>query len=486
MNTVQRSYDGQRIAKMLKAAKRYETNGNRNKTNNGKVWEELIYKLDYNNFPALGQEKHKSTGKYVKIRFENPNLNINDAHPVQVGQVLKQYFLGHTEQRKSKNCITLKTKDRKQCEALKKLKEDILVSINGQQKKVVFEEIVSRNQCKGVVFEASWKQMTEDEIKNELIAEGYPIKDVRQMKKRMSDKTEVKTNCCVLTFDTDELPDRVTMCGVSYKIREYFPNPLICGKCQKIGHIRAKCGAEVEVCRKCGNTQEDEHMCPPPKCPNCPSDDNNHAPNGPDCPKYEFEKMVIQHKVKNKLSYAKARNECTELLMNENNKWTENTSTRVLQEQPETTPNTQLNNESLKAQLASDTQVLEEARQYRMQLEKVNREYQEELKRITELKTSNESFKRKIQEESELQRNNESFSDLNKKPRMNPCETSVAPIGAKPLADNEFHEFYNTKLSQVDKQTVMSFINEHKLKNQVIKWYLSDGILTPVLSNQPI
>lgn len=474
MDAVQRTCNGQRIAKMLRAAQKQGTNGNRNKTNNGKTWEELIYKLDYNKFPALGQEKQKSTGKFIKICFENPLLNIHDAHPVQIGQILKQYFPGHTEQRKSKNCITLKTRDKKQFEIVKSLRDDVVVGLNGQEKKIVFEEIVARNQCKGVVFEPSWKQMSEAEIKAELISEGHEVKEVKQMKKRLSDNTEVKTNCCIITFDTEELPERVKMCGVSYRIRDYFPSPLVCGKCQKIGHIRTKCRSEVEICRKCGNTQEDEHMCPPPNCPNCPNDDNKHAPNSPNCPKYEFEKMVIQHKVKNKISYGKAREECTQLLMNENSKWIENTDTIQVQEQPKVAPNV-VNTDDIGERIAARTRDLEAARQQRMELEKLEQELEQELKRVTDLLDKTEGLKRKISIKHQ-----QLADETAKKPRTSTIEVSlVAPKGANQLNDKQFRTIFNL-LSQNDKDAVTKILDEHKLKDEVIKWFDNNGTLTPV------
>lgn len=469
----QRMYDGQRIAKMLKASKGNGTAVNKNKTNAGKAWEELIYKLDYKQFPALGQEKERSSGKYVKISFENQNLNINDAHPVQIGQVLKQYFPGHTEQRKSKNCITIKTKDRKQCETIKSLKQDIMVSINGEQKKVVIEEIVSRNQCKGVVFETSWKQMSEQEIKDELTSAGYHIKEVKQMKKRLSDNTEVKTNCCVLTFDSEELPEKITMCGVNYRIREYIPNPLVCGKCQKIGHIRAKCTSEAEVCRKCGHILEDEHMCTAPQCPSCPDDDNNHAPNSSDCNKYEFEKMVMHHKTVNRVSYAKAREECTQLLTNLNSKWNAQANVNQQQEKHKPSP-TSTPSSSIDEKIAAVTRELEEARQKEIILDNLMKELEEQLRKNAQKEKGVEELRRKL-------RSSGSNEDANKKRKCQDSITEVVPAGATRLQEKQFQDRFN-QLDHIDKETVNSILAKYKEKKGSIQWYDLAGTLTPVMT----
>ena len=122
--------------------------------------------------------------------------------------------------------------------------------------------------------------MSELEIKDELIKEGYDVREVKHMKKKDANGMEIKTGGCIITFDNDELPDRIKLCGMSYRIRQYFPNPLVCGKCLKLGHIKAKCQSSFDICRKCGDTQEGMHNCSSPVCPNCPVDENNHEPNG--------------------------------------------------------------------------------------------------------------------------------------------------------------------------------------------------------------
>lgn len=121
------------------------------------------------------------------------------------------------------------------------MQQAVELNVGETKETVAFEELATRNQTKGIVFEHNWSQLTEEEIKSELKAEGYGVRDVKQMKKRDPNGAEIKTGGCIITFDNDQLPDRIKLCGVSYRIRQYFLNPLICGKCLKVGHIKAKC-----------------------------------------------------------------------------------------------------------------------------------------------------------------------------------------------------------------------------------------------------
>lgn len=146
-------------------------------------WEFFGINLTEKNFPSLGLEKHqRQTGKYVQIKLEN--ANIHEAHPVQMGMLLKQYFSGHSEQRKIKNALLIKTRDMKQFETVGNLKNDIYVTVNGNREKVIIDEIVARNQSRGIVFDKSWNQLTAAEIQTELQNQGYKVKEVRQMTRK--------------------------------------------------------------------------------------------------------------------------------------------------------------------------------------------------------------------------------------------------------------------------------------------------------------
>lgn len=311
---MQRLYDGQRAQKMLRAIS-FSTSNERKMQSADRAWETII---NNRSFPTLGQDIVKSTGKYVKISLKDQNSNINDAHPYQLGQIMKQYFTDHDEQVRMRNAIMLKTKDEKQFNTVMNLKQPVNVTVKGVAKDVIFEEVVSKNITKGIVFENSWMQLTTDEIKDELNKENHKVREVRQMTRRNKDKTEEKTNRYIITFDSEELPERVKLYGMSYRIRQYYPSPLVCVKCLKVGHIQTKCNQQHITCRHCGGVVSEEHVCQsPPICPNCPAEDNHHIPNCKECPRMESERLITNCKINNRVSYGKAREIVENLIKND-------------------------------------------------------------------------------------------------------------------------------------------------------------------------
>lgn len=85
--------------------------------------------------------------------------------------------MGNNEMRKSKNCIILKTRDKKQFNNVMNLRQDVTVNFKNEMVKVVFEKIKSRNESKGIVFEESWKLMNENDIMTEINEEQKKIEE---------------------------------------------------------------------------------------------------------------------------------------------------------------------------------------------------------------------------------------------------------------------------------------------------------------------
>lgn len=497
----QRMNDGQRLKKMLRIANESNSGKRNNPAGNtaGRMWEAVIKGIEVSQFPILGQEKTQNSGKYVKIMLDEGGLNINEAHPIQVGQILKQYFCGHSEQQKSKNCIILRTKDSKQFQSVMALKNDIFVTLNGVQKKVIIEELKAKNECCGIVFEASWRQLEEQEIMDELTNEGYEVKAVRQLKRKLQDGTEMKTNGCLVTLGGDELPDRIKMCGVSYRIRKYYPNPLICGKCQKIGHIRAKCSFLYDVCRSCGGQWEAGHECSAPICPNCPTDDNCHAPNSKTCPAVEFERLIINFKVNHKCSFGKAKQEVTKILQKVERPWCENQVKQPSANAPQQASSTiQKKAEDSGNELVELKEKLRQAKNQRTELEKLNLELRTELQAIERLQKENEILMTKIQQKQQTQLTESATSMDNEKPKRQAARDESNsrkklqrisifienprkqhPNNTKPLTLTELKQV-ETQLDTKQKNKIQSLTQKALNKSMELQWYKEGDVLYPV------
>lgn len=499
-----RMINSEKIQKMARIAQTWnfgkqETNGKR-KTSDSPL-QQVMENIGSKNFPALGLDKTPEKGKFVMIKFEDEEKSIHDAHPIQLGQVLKQYFNGHSSQQKIKNALLVKTKDERQFETISKLKEDIYLTVGGHKKKVIFEEQKARNQSRGVVFDKGWNELSPDEIKLELQAEGFNIREVRQMVKKDINNDEKKTGTCVITFDCPEPPEKVKMCGIIYNVRKYYPNPLICSKCLEFGHIKAKCPSKNPICRKCGNEYEEggSHQCGKVKCPNC-KEDESHVPNGPDCGTMELEKLVVQYRVNNSLPYQQAREAVSRMIMQQSpgtalysqvHPTTSQSSSQLSAYTTKSTPLQEIENE-----LRTKSNELTEMKKLRMELEKVNRQLKEEYEHIIRLKHENEKLKRMIMGENLKSIETTGSDDVTTKRALSDGEDEYTgkltkltytinnakkqpPTDSEELSDTDFGiiaESFDKKAKEKAEAIKQKALN----KFHDIKWYRKGESLTPV------
>lgn len=477
--------DGQHEAKRMKMDDR--NTGKRNSQLIGNMWRQSIEQISGNHFPALGLEKQKSTGKYIKIHLENSEKNVHNAHPIELGQVIKQYFDGHTEQQRAKNCIIIKTKDKKQFQNVMNLKQPITVKVGGLPEKIVFENMMARNQTKGIVFEQSWNDLSEEEIKSELIKEGHEVHNVRQLKKKSSDGTETKTVGVVISFDSEELPERVKICGISYRIRQYFPSPLVCGKCLKLGHIKVNCKAENETCRDCGDTKEAMHECTTPiSCPNCNPGENLHKPNGKECKAMEHERLVIQHKTVYRTSWVQARKVVEGFKGNGNQTWSN--VTKPIEQMTSSSQDQQLKETSVQnaketlRKLQSESAELEEInRQIRAEIEKLKRLREEQTQLTQQLKDEQERYDQ-IQTRTFNQNNRGRSRSTSNKQKTIANSVEKPPSDAILISEDELI-VETEKLSNTQKRRVTTAIEKAKSNNRTISWYKTKEKLIPVETN---
>ena len=66
--------------------------------------------------------------------------------------------------------------------------------------------------------------------------------------KKGREKTEISTY--ILTFNQLHIPKEVTVGYCIKRVKQYFPDPLRCFKCQKYGHYREACRGR-HTCVKC-------------------------------------------------------------------------------------------------------------------------------------------------------------------------------------------------------------------------------------------
>lgn len=403
---------GRESSHLLKMAKRLIApagqDDNRKSAGKNNIWSNLL-KENEKNFPSIGfSNTINDDGKFIKIQLDDEKFTLDNVHPVVIGKILSQHFSGHSNFYKQNGSFFLKTKNSKQFQDIMSLKGKITVNVheNGQQapKILKFEEIVSRNESKGVVSENSWMNMTTTEIADEINKEQEKIarnrntklvKNIHQMT-RKSGTERVNSRTFIITFDQPEIPNEVKISGIKYKVRPYKPKPLICGKCLVIGHVKAKCKSEdKEICWKCGASKEDNHECSEViKCPNCPNDDNNHRPNGDQCPAMDVENVIIDYRMRYKTSYTQAK-KAIKILIEQSIK-SDNMAENISYSQAASRSSTDDNSNSLREELERKKKKLAETTKLRKELETINAKLQEELLIIRKLRESNANLQQEL------------------------------------------------------------------------------------------
>ncbi|KAK5645617.1 hypothetical protein RI129_004081 [Pyrocoelia pectoralis] len=135
------------------------------------------------------------------------------------------------------------------------------------------------------------------ELKNQGVIEAYRI--TRKVEGIITNTPTVK-----LIFNKNKLPNEIKAAYINVKVRPYIPLPTKCFNCQQLGHPAKYC-RNKQMC-ECGKSfhEKDEPCLDPPKCTNC---EGTHTSRFPNCPAYIKEKVVMEVKAKNNLTYREAK-----------------------------------------------------------------------------------------------------------------------------------------------------------------------------------
>ena len=131
------------------------------------------------------------------------------------------------------------------------------------------------------------------------------VYEARRMYRYKEGKKEPSESICI-TFE-DELPDRMFIQYVCYRVRPFEAAPLRCFCCQEYGHVAAVCRGDIK-CGRCGKRQdqcngkcEEENV--PVKCSNCAG---NHYSGSAQCPERIKEVKVNKIRKEKRVTYAEA------------------------------------------------------------------------------------------------------------------------------------------------------------------------------------
>ena len=165
------------------------------------------------------------------------------------------------------------------------------------------------NSCKGVIKCPSLRGMGDGDILAELKSSG--VSDVKRLVIK-KDGNEIRTNTFFLTFSSSIRPASLRIGFEIITVSPYFPNPLRCYNCQRLGHGSRFCRSKAR-CANCGSFEHVAESCSAqPCCPNCKG---SHPASSKDCPQWKSEKEILKTKVVNNISYDEAKKRCKAILI---------------------------------------------------------------------------------------------------------------------------------------------------------------------------
>ncbi|XP_043467552.1 uncharacterized protein LOC122501853 [Leptopilina heterotoma] len=172
--------------------------------------------------------------------------------------------------------------------------------------------------CQGVMSNVP-VDITIDEILANTEIVGPHVRDIkiinaRRMNRKTLDEKDnsvkyVPTTTVLLTFSGTILSQRVAIYKGSSQIRPYIPDPRMCSKCSRFGHIAIFCRSKPR-CQSC--TLEVIHdinnICTGPKgTPECLNCHGKHMSSSKECPEFIFQKKVRAYATIHKTSFNEAK-----------------------------------------------------------------------------------------------------------------------------------------------------------------------------------
>lgn len=194
--------------------------------------------------------------------------------------------------------LLVKTKSKTQTEKLMKLKR-----LQGEEWEIQRNEKL--NTSKGTIFAPDLIELEEGEIL-EWMAE-YGVKEVRRFTKKTREGKTENTPILLLTFDSSSCPEKIKLDYISYTVRKHIPNPIMCFKCGKLGHIKENCKNE-EICLECGETKHEGRCQGDKRCVNC-NQQGHSCLNRKVCREWIKGKEICAIKVDMDISYMQAKKE---------------------------------------------------------------------------------------------------------------------------------------------------------------------------------
>ena len=233
-------------------------------------------------------------GSYLRLKFQGEKSFKSKGWPWIQSAI--RNVLGQEKVEKANilrdGCLLLKTKNKAQTEKLLKVS-----NLLGEDCEVVRDEKL--NMSRGTIHSYDLLELSEDEVVQWL--SEYGVTHAKRYTRRVGGSVE-GTPTLLLTFDMPSCPTKIQLDYVTYHVKKYIPNPLLCYRCGKFGHSEARCTNE-ERCLTCGESKHDGECVA--KCLNCSQ--LGHSCLSRECAVWQKEKDICTLKVEQEIPYGQAR-----------------------------------------------------------------------------------------------------------------------------------------------------------------------------------
>jgi len=143
------------------------------------------------------------------------------------------------------------------------------------------------------------------DITDEEMKQASEARSAKRMFKRGPEGPEPTLSVLLTYGEGDEVPDKVHIDYLSFKVRPFVAIPIRCFKCQRFGHVTSSCRSQKTACPTCGGGHTFE-TCPNkdnPKCINC---GGTHSAAYKKCVRYTEIKDTLKLVSYERLSYRDA------------------------------------------------------------------------------------------------------------------------------------------------------------------------------------
>lgn len=247
--------------------------------------------------------KVDSSGPFY-IYVEGTNGNIGNIHPMALG---KTVFETKPEFRRKITDIRSVGRNRIRIDLTTAQAANTMVESSLFDSKQLLAYIPAHRLTRRGVIRNVDLNITDDEL---IQAIDSPVKvlDIRRMSKRVLNGhswSSFHYKTCVLTFDSQNLPEYVSIYGMRCQVRPYVASVRQCFNCLRYDHISSQCRSQRR-CKNCGdNHSAEECSNPNPFCVHCKG---NHNSMDKKCPEYEKQKQIKKTSAELNIPYTEAKN----------------------------------------------------------------------------------------------------------------------------------------------------------------------------------